>query len=132
VVLERPQLVAVAIIADRRGVLVGRRLDGQPPWTFIGGKVEPDESPAAAAVREVEEETGLRVQAGAEVGRRIHPRTRRLMIYLACRTIGNVEPCASAESGLTEVRWLSLGEVDELMPGIYPPVRAVLDRLSVQ
>lgn len=52
--------VAVAVIADPRGVLVVRRRDQVPPWAFPGGKIEPDETPIEAAVREAAEEAGVR------------------------------------------------------------------------
>jgi hypothetical protein len=49
--------LALSALADTRssehGVLVGRRNDGQPPWTFISGEIEPGESPNDASVREV-------------------------------------------------------------------------------
>jgi 8-oxo-dGTP pyrophosphatase MutT (NUDIX family) len=48
--------IAAAIVTSRLGVLVARRNDGQPLWTFIAGEIEPGENPADAAVREVREE----------------------------------------------------------------------------
>ena len=78
-----PQPVVAAIVTSELGVLVGRRNDGKPPWTFIAGEIEPGESPADAGVREVKEETGLLVAAGQEIGRRVHPATGRTMIYMA-------------------------------------------------
>src|SRR4051794_4114903 len=71
---------AVAVGASSLGALVGLRRDRTPPWVFPGGKVEPAESPADAAVREVAEETGLRVQAGHEIDRRRHPATGRWLV----------------------------------------------------
>ena len=59
---EQP-VVAAIVICDRR-VLVGRRNDGKPPWTFIAGEQEPGERPEDTAIREVKEEAGLRVQVG--------------------------------------------------------------------
>lgn len=61
---ERPDRVDVALaVASRAGrVLVTRRGDDQSMaglWEFPGGKVEPDETPAEAARRELREETGL-------------------------------------------------------------------------
>jgi hypothetical protein len=51
------QPVVAAIVTSELGVLVGRRNDGKPPWTFIAGEIEPGESPADAAIREVKEAT---------------------------------------------------------------------------
>jgi 8-oxo-dGTP diphosphatase len=41
--------VAVAIVTSGLGVVICRRRDGNPPWSFPGGKVEPGESPEDAA-----------------------------------------------------------------------------------
>jgi ADP-ribose pyrophosphatase YjhB (NUDIX family) len=50
---------AFVVDADGRVLLIRRADDGL--WAMPGGWVEPGESPAEAAVRETEEETGLRV-----------------------------------------------------------------------
>jgi 8-oxo-dGTP diphosphatase len=81
---QRPAVVA-AVITGPRGVLAVRRRDRVRPWVFPGGKIEPAESPAENAVREVEEETNLRVRASGEIGRRTHPVTGRAIIYFAAR-----------------------------------------------
>lgn len=127
--VPEPQPVVAAIVTSPEGVLIGRRRDGKPPWTFIAGEIEPGESPADAAVREVKEETGLRVLAGGVIGRRVHPKTGRTMVYMAARpTHGNDVFVGDAEE-LTEVRWANLAEADELMGGqIFEPVREHLRR----
>jgi len=43
--------VAAAIVTSHLGVLVSRRRDGDPPWTFPAGKIGPGESAEDAAVR---------------------------------------------------------------------------------
>jgi 8-oxo-dGTP pyrophosphatase MutT (NUDIX family) len=48
-----PQPVVAVIVTSEHGVLIGKCHDGKPPWTFIAGEIEPGESPADAAVREV-------------------------------------------------------------------------------
>lgn len=124
------QPVVAAIVTSHLGVLAGRRNDGKPPWTFIAGEIEPGESQVDAAVREVKEETGLLVRAGgSEIGRRVHPKTKRTMIYLACSPVEGTKVFVGDEEELAEVRWLSLEEVDALMPGVFEPVREHLGRL---
>jgi 8-oxo-dGTP pyrophosphatase MutT (NUDIX family) len=87
---ESPGAVALAVVTCRLGVLVGRRRDGNPPWTFPGGKIEPGESPEDAAVHETLDETGLRVRVtgGSSAAECTHgpvcrsctwPRFRRMM-----------------------------------------------------
>jgi len=52
---------------DAGRILLVRLIDtGQ--WAVIGGAIEPDESPQQAAVREAEEEAGVRVALGAILG----------------------------------------------------------------
>lgn len=126
------QPVVAAIVTSHLGVLAGRRNDGKPPWTLIAGEVEPGESIADAAVREVKEETGLEVRAGHhEIGRRVHPKTGRTMIYLACTPVAGTAVFVGDEEELAEVRWLSLAEVDELLAGLFEPVREHLGRVLV-
>ena len=123
---ERPPVVA-GIVTCERGVLVGKRIDGKPPWTFIAGEVKPGESPAEAIVREVKEEAGIRVVAAErEIGRRVHPKTGRTMIYVACSPTGKTDVVVGDPDELEEVKWISLSEVDTLLPGLFEPVRQYL------
>jgi 8-oxo-dGTP pyrophosphatase MutT (NUDIX family) len=123
-----PQPVAAAIVTSDRGVLVGRRNDRTPPWTFIAGEIEPGESPADAAAREVKEETGLLVHIGREIGRRIHPATGRLMIYLTAEPENDTGIFVGDRAELAEVRWVDLDQAEALLPGMYEPVRTHLVR----
>jgi 8-oxo-dGTP pyrophosphatase MutT (NUDIX family) len=122
--------IAAAIVTSRLGVLVARRNDGKPPWTFIAGEIEPGEDPAGAAVREVKEETGLRIRAAGVIGRRVHPDTGREMVYLAARPTHGTKVFVGDEQDLAEVRWVDLGQADELMGGtIFEPVRSYLEKV---
>ena len=61
-----PIPIAIAVVEHEGRFLIGQRpasaaLAGY--WEFPGGKIEPGETPAAAAIRECLEETGLVVEA---------------------------------------------------------------------
>ena len=73
--------VALAVITSDRGVLIAKRKDGVPPWTFLGGEIEPGETAGDALRRRVQAEAGLTVTSMRFIGRRLHPRTSRLMVY---------------------------------------------------
>lgn len=122
----RQQPVVAAVVTSALGVLVGRRNDATPPWTFIAGEVEPGERPEDAAVREVKEETGLRVTVGQVIGERVHPKTGRTMIYMAAAPTHGTDAFVGDSDELAEVRWVGLAEADELLPGMYEPVREYL------
>jgi 8-oxo-dGTP pyrophosphatase MutT (NUDIX family) len=128
---DKPQRPAVitAIVTSKQGVLIGKRNDGKPPWTFIAGENEPGESPADTIVREVKEETGLRITAGRIIGERVHPKTGRHMVYVAAAPVGStLNVFVGDEDELAEVRWASLAEADILLPGMFEPVREHLEK----
>ena len=77
--------VAVGIVTTDKGVLIAHRRDERPPWTFPGGEIQPGESPADALRRRIPQETGVEIKVLTVLGRRVHPRTNRLMVYLACQ-----------------------------------------------
>lgn len=120
---EQPTIVA-AIVTSQRGVLLGRRTDNRPPWTFPGGAMEAGETVQDTAVRECLEETGLAVVAHRIIGDRVHPKTGRHMAYVACRPAnGTTDVIVGDPEELAEVVWRDLADLDELMPyGVFEPV----------
>ena len=62
------------VVRDGRVLVVHR--PEYDDWTFPKGKAEPGESDEACAVREVEEETGLRCELGEELPTTHTPDTR--------------------------------------------------------
>jgi 8-oxo-dGTP diphosphatase len=107
---EKPP-VSVAIITDGGKVLMARRRasEGEISWVFPGGAIEAGESPEQAAVREVDEETGLKVESVRVLGDRVHPKSKVPMHYVA-------------------VAWITHAEITDYVPyGLYGPVQEYLD-----
>ncbi|GAB2843250.1 NUDIX domain-containing protein [Actinoallomurus bryophytorum] len=103
-----------AIVHDAGGrLLVIRR--GHPPgeglWSLPGGRVEAGESDAEAVVRELAEETGLRVEAGRLVGRVERPGpgglTYDIHDYAATVTGGTL----AAGDDASDARWTAPEEL---------------------
>ena len=62
--VKRIEVAAGVIVRDDGAFLLGQRAQNTfcpGHWEFPGGKVEPDETPADALVRELDEELGIRV-----------------------------------------------------------------------
>jgi 8-oxo-dGTP pyrophosphatase MutT (NUDIX family) len=84
-------------------------------WTFPKGKLEPGETDEEAALREVEEETGLRCELGAELpstSYRDMKSRQKTVRYWALRP---VESQAAPRNEVDDVRWLPLVEAERLL-----------------
>jgi 8-oxo-dGTP diphosphatase len=127
-------VVAAALINENAEVLVQKRTVGRSMpglWEFPGGKIESNELPEAALVRELYEELAIVVEpehlspasfasAPLEQGHLL------LLLYICQKWIG--EPLAiDAEV----VRWVSLDELSMLeMPPADIPLVETLSRLK--
>lgn len=104
-----------AVIRDDGRVLAIKRRDNGA-WVQPGGIVELDEDPRDTVVREVFEETGIKVAAEALTG--IYKNMRRGVVSLVfrCCVIGG-EPRPTAEAA--DVAWLTVDEIHERMSGAF-------------
>ena len=86
-------------------------------WAFPKGKLESGESWEECAVREVEEETGLRCEAGPLVGTTHYPMREGLkeVRYFQMTCSGQ----ARAQNEIDEVRWVPLDEAPTLLSYEY-------------
>lgn len=113
-----PRPAAIAVVRREGHFLLVRR--GQPPdpgrWGFPGGKIEPGETAAAAAVRELAEETGVVAEAlcafdcvdvirrAADGGLLYH----YVLVAVACRWVSG-EGVAADDAH--EANWFTLDEI---------------------
>jgi 8-oxo-dGTP diphosphatase len=112
------------VIRDGRVLLVHRARYGD--WSLPKGKLDPGESWEDAALREVEEETGLRCELGGEVGRTHYFDSRgrsKEVRYFRMSSPGEAE----ARNEVDEVRWVPLTDAGKLLS--YERDQSLLDRL---
>jgi 8-oxo-dGTP pyrophosphatase MutT (NUDIX family) len=125
-------LVVDRIDAATRAALIGR-IDrrGRLEWVLPKGHVEPGETPAQAAVREVREETGLDARVVSELGpieywfvaddRRVHKTVHHFLLEATGGLMG------TEELEVSEVAWVPLDELAGRLR--YASERRLLDRL---
>ncbi|HEU4896195.1 MAG TPA: NUDIX hydrolase [Actinomycetota bacterium] len=94
-------------------------------WSFPKGKLDPDETETQAALREVEEETGLVCRLGPEIGttryRDSKRRPKTVRYWEMTPTAGTL----AAANEVDDVRWVPLGEAPGLLT--YEHDRRLLD-----
>ncbi|MGH2732251.1 MAG: NUDIX hydrolase, partial [Actinomycetota bacterium] len=121
--LKQPAVGVGAVAVRDRAILLIER--GQPPskglWSLPGGRVECGETMVEALRREVEEETGLKIEVGAIAGvvERIYPEEGFhyvIVDYFATVVSGTLR----AGGEVTGARWAPLEEMGQLplVPGL--------------
>jgi 8-oxo-dGTP pyrophosphatase MutT (NUDIX family) len=129
--------VAIFVVHEGRVLLIHhRKLD---KWLPLGGHIELDEDPEAAALREAREESGLEVELVGDRPPTNGPGTRALiaprfldihritdshehigMIYWARPRHGTLTLAAAEHH---DIRWCSAGELNGLQPGVSEAIR---------
>jgi 8-oxo-dGTP pyrophosphatase MutT (NUDIX family) len=113
--------VVTVVFDDRGRILLNRRADSGK-WALISGIPDPGEQPAEAAVREIEEETGvhavvervLSIFTNEPVTYGNGDRAQYIDIVLRCRATGGEARVNDDES--LEVGWFALDELPPLGP----------------
>jgi 8-oxo-dGTP pyrophosphatase MutT (NUDIX family) len=100
------------VVRDGRVLVIHRTKHDD--WGFPKGKLEPGEDEAAAAMREVEEEVGLRIRLGPPIGEMrytLADGTPKVTVLFRAEADGEPEP----RDGVDEVRWVTPVEASRLL-----------------
>jgi 8-oxo-dGTP diphosphatase len=118
-------LRAAGGIVMRDGALLVVHRSKYDDWSFPKGKLEDGEGWEDGAVREVEEETGLRCDAGPLLGSTHYPFREGMkeVRYFRMTCAGE----ARAQNEVDDVRWVTPAEARKLLTYDYD--RALLERL---
>lgn len=123
----------LAIITKEDQVLIGKlkaekiKDFGGIEYVFPGGKVEENENLEAAALREVEEETGLKVKVVNLIGERVHPKTQKQIYYFHCEYIGGDSDTSSIlNDDIEELIWIDKDNIVKYMPTLFVQVESYL------
>jgi len=116
----------VAILTDDAGrylfIRRGLTLKRAPGWwCFVGGEVEPGESLAEAAAREVLEEVGLRVTVQDQVHESVSPNGEYQLHWFRTTLEPAGQTPVPSPTEVAEYRWLSVVEglrLDPILPGL--------------
>jgi 8-oxo-dGTP diphosphatase len=119
--------IAIAVVEHEGQFLVGQRPPGVPLaglWEFPGGKIEPGETPEAAAIRECLEETRLDVEPLFHYPEHVqaYDHDRVQLHFVACRPKNN----DSMQLPREPFRWIRRGDLAALK---FPAGNATLIEL---
>jgi 8-oxo-dGTP diphosphatase len=121
---RQPVECAGAVVLDADGRLLLVRRGHEPAlgkWSLPGGRIDPGESPAQAAAREVREETGLEVEVGELLQTVDLWGSYRVHDFAATVIGGELQPGDDA----SDARWCTPDEVTllELSTGLLDELR---------
>ncbi len=122
--------VVAAVVRNGDRILLCQRHDGDHlplMWEFPGGKIEADETPTAALLRELEEELGVVSSIGAQLAeeRHAYPEKRVRLRFFEATITGTPEPRVHRQ-----LRWVPLADLGDYP--VPPPNARVVALLQTE
>ena len=129
---------AGGVVTNCRGELLMIRLRNR--WDLPKGHIEEGEDSRAAAIREVEEETGIKAEIldNEPLATTWHaynpygPWELKSTDWWRMRTIENIVPKPQDEEGITEVRWMDGEARAEALNETYETIKEVVRALDAK
>lgn len=111
-----PLRVVAAVVFDAGKVLACRRRSDKSAaglWEFPGGKIEPDETPEDALIREISEELSVLIAVNGDLGTDV-TWTGHMALQLTCfrAHLRGARPIHSTDHD--QLLWLPVTELDQL------------------
>lgn len=126
-------MIATALVIKDNKILLGKlRPDKQEEfggieYIFPGGKVEENETPEQTAVREVLEETGLKVKVIKQFAERKHPQTGVDIKYFHCKFVsGDLDVSSAENDDIDQIIWVERRELRKYIPFLWEVIENYL------
>lgn len=129
-----PAIIASVIDSNDRILLGSQGAWEQNRWSILAGFVEPGESLAAAVVREIFEEAGVRIAEPDYLGSQSWPFPYSLMVGFTARVHPDFEHLDATPDGdeITKLRWFSRDEIKSEANSILLPDRLSISRAIIE
>lgn len=125
-------LAAGGIVKNEEGKILLQYRRGK--WDLPKGKLDEDETIEECAVREVEEETGLRnIQLGELIGLTNHNYTERgenidkETHWFEMKVWGNQKLIPQTDEDILELRWVAENELQYYLSNTYPNIMEIIE-----
>jgi NAD+ diphosphatase len=129
-----PAIIVLVTDSDDRILLGSNALWENNRYSLLAGFVEPGESLEAAVVREMHEESGLRVADPQYLGSQPWPFPASIMCGFTARLADGQDPEALLPDGeeILDLRWFSRDELEASLDTIILPGRSSIARAMVE
>lgn len=98
-------------------------------WDLPKGKFEKGESPEECAIREVQEECGIKVKLGPSIGKTWHTYTQnrksilKKTYWFAMENMNDSGMKPQKEEGIDDIKWMNHSEAKTALVNSYPSMR---------
>ncbi|AZZ48373.1 NAD(+) diphosphatase [Rathayibacter rathayi] len=129
-----PAIIVCVLDADDRLLLGSNAMWGTGRFSLLAGFVEPGESLEAAVIREIGEESGLRVVDPRYLGSQPWPFPSSLMVGFSARLAGDQSPEDLLPDGeeIVELRWFTRQQLHDSLDSVLLPGRSSIARAMIE